>query len=965
VPDLPRTFGRYTLLALLGEGGMATVYLAEFRGPAGFRKRAALKVIRWAAVGEDEARTRALINEARVGGLLKHPNIVDTYDFGLVDDHPYVAMELVEGVDLARLLQGRGPLPPAVALSVCASICAGLQHAHNLADGGRLLQLVHRDLKPSNVLVGPSGEVKVVDFGLAKATAVGGDTTATGLAKGTPPYMSPEQLRAEPLDRRSDLFALGAVLYELLTGERFFDQPTAPSIIMAINEVERHIAPPSKLARLDELAPGATALAHRCLRYAPDQRPDDATEIRLELQRLAAGLSMDVPADDWLADAVAELVPTSAWDVVSPATDEEPIGLYEGGSSGLANTVMRSRGGSGPLPGTEIVPPDQLPSTRPMATPAPRAPRRWPLGLLALLVALAAAALWFARGDDGAGSPAEPVAAIRTVLMTPAGNLEGQPTLSPDGTKLVFVREEEDRVSLWELDLDTDQRTLLLSIPGEYVKHPAWAPDGKRLALVRDLLVPGIYVVDRAALPEQGEAALRRVTDFGSHPAWSPDGQRIAFSTASHEATSEVSYAMQAAELWTVDVAERNTTRLHDSGGNMPDWSPSGERLAFWAIDDAGRRNVFTIPASGGDPVAVTEGVALDWNPRWDPDGQHLWFLSDRSGAGALWRVPVDERTGVASGPAVAVTTGGNTAPGFLSFDGTGKRLAFHELTRRWNIQVVPVDPQTGRPTGEPRWLTRGDRRILAASPSPDGSQVVFWERRTHEDLSVIDVATGQERQLIDDVWFDRAPQWSPDGARIAFFSNRDGGWAVWTMAADGSDPIRAVVGAGWMAPRWSPDSRRLAVFDLELRRIVVVTLGDDGKEASRESVLTQAEEGELPAQYGWSPDGKRLLLGWEDELTWDARHAVYELATSELTPVVHAEAEHLRWFDDDRLLGAADDGAGLILWPGGETEVTLEMDDSEGLWTVELSADRSLLMMMRGEETAAMRVMELDQETP
>ena len=960
---LPRQFGRYTLLSLLGEGGMARVYEAEFSGPAGFRKRAAVKVIRLDALDRDEARTRALINEARVGGLLKHPNIVDTYDFGLVDGQPYVAMELVEGVDLARLLR-QGPPPVGVACSVAASICAGLHHAHELRDGGRSLDLVHRDLKPSNVLMGRSGEVKVVDFGLAKATAVSTGTTGTGIAKGTPPYMSPEQLQAAPLDRRSDVFALGAVLYELFTGRRFFDQPTAPSVITAIVHVEDRIAPPSKLDALDERLLGLSAIVRRCLRLRVEDRYDDAGQVRADILRLGANVEQSGSVEDWLGGAVGELAPTSAWDRPAVATEDGSLLDLDRGSSlaDLPPTVVAPRSGGSAAPPAD--PPDDVGPTRPAPGRPPK--KRWHglvFGLL-LLAVVGMVLLWLTvfSATDLPSGVTEPVPGVRTVLMTPSGELEGQPALSPDGKRMLFVREEEDRSSLWELDLETDRRTVLLSIPGEIVKHPAWSPDGERVVVVRDLLVRGLHVADRAALPAQGEAALRRVTDFGFHPAFSPDGARIAFSTASHDATSEVSYATRGSDIWVVEVEGRNPTRVLEGHGNMPDWSPSGSRLAYWAIDGSGRRNVLTIPAQGGEPVPVTEGPALDWNPRWSRDGEHLWFLSDRSGAGALWRVPVDERTGETRGAAEAVTTGGTTSPGFITFDSSGEHVAFHELTRRWNIQVLPLDPDTGRPTGEPRWLTRGDRRILAAMPSPDGGEVGFWERRTHEDIYFVDVATGQETQLTDDVAFDRGPTFSPDGSRLAFFSNREGGWAVWTMKLDGTGLTRAVAGAAWLLPHWSPDSRRLAVYDLELDRVAIVTLDEQGEETSRESILAQTPEGKVPALFDWSPDGQRLLMGWEDEITWETSFVVYHLDTDETEPLPRGEAEHLRFFDDQRLLGAADDGLGMV-GPDGEVEILMEMDDQQLLWSIELSADRSLLVMVRGEETASMRVLALGEQ--
>ena len=236
--ELPITFGRYTLLRLLGQGGMGRVFEAELSGPSGFRKRLALKVVAERSFGQDDRSRDEFLREARIGGLLRHPNVIDCYDFGVTDGHPFIAMELVDGLSLRELV-ARGPLPPTVLLDCAVQICEGLAHAHGLVVDGEPLELVHRDLKPSNLLVTRQGLVKILDFGLARASQavagaeVAGAITKTGTVRGTPSYMSPEQANGSDVDPRSDLFALGAVLFELATGERFFD---ADDLLAAIEQ---------------------------------------------------------------------------------------------------------------------------------------------------------------------------------------------------------------------------------------------------------------------------------------------------------------------------------------------------------------------------------------------------------------------------------------------------------------------------------------------------------------------------------------------------------------------------------------------------------------------------------------------------------------------------------------------------------------------------------------------------------
>ena len=279
--DLPASFGRYELLSILGEGGMARVFRARMVGPSGFRKQLALKVIHRVVADQGDSLRQALTREAYLGGLLHHPNVVDTYDFGEQEGQPWIAMELVDGLPLDDLIARVGRVPPALAVEIGLQICAGLDHAHTLEDQGQPAGLVHRDLKPGNVILSRQGQAKVVDFGIAKAAHLSGNTTATGMTKGTPAFMSPEQMAAEELDARSDLFALGSVLYELLTGRRLFDAGTVMAVMMSIFRVDETLGESRKLEVLDPLHPEIRSVIGACLSKEPDQRPASATSSSL------------------------------------------------------------------------------------------------------------------------------------------------------------------------------------------------------------------------------------------------------------------------------------------------------------------------------------------------------------------------------------------------------------------------------------------------------------------------------------------------------------------------------------------------------------------------------------------------------------------------------------------------------------------------------------------------------------
>lgn len=305
--DLPALFGRYTLLGILGEGGMARVFRAELQGPSGFRKRAAVKIIHATVAKKSEKLRRALINEARLGGLLHHPNIVDTYEFGEEQGLPFIAMELVRGIGLDVLLEVARPVAPAQAVEIAIQICSGLDHAHSLEDDdGTPVLIVHRDLKPSNVLLSRDGLVKVMDFGIAKAATNTYNTTETGMTKGTPAYMSPEQAEGVPLDGRSDIFALGALLYELVSGERLFQGETMVQVLMAVLRVEQIIADDASWASVEARAPGLRPILNRCLRKERADRYGDCLELEAVLKDFARTMPAPTPLKSTVRGLMAE-----------------------------------------------------------------------------------------------------------------------------------------------------------------------------------------------------------------------------------------------------------------------------------------------------------------------------------------------------------------------------------------------------------------------------------------------------------------------------------------------------------------------------------------------------------------------------------------------------------------------------------------------------------------------------------
>ncbi|MGH9887731.1 MAG: serine/threonine protein kinase, partial [bacterium] len=279
----PTTFGKYFLLERINAGGMAEVFRSKAFGVEGFERLVAVKRI-LPAIAEDKEFIRMFIEEAKLAVQLNHANIAQIFDLGVVDGSYYIALEHVHGRDLRAIFERCRDLaeamPIAQACFVAMKVCEGLDYAHNKRDqAGRELQLVHRDVSPQNILISFEGEVKLIDFGVAKAAGASPRTQAE-IQKGKLGYMSPEQARGGHVDRRSDVFSCGIVLYELLTGERLFTGDSDYATLDKVKNVE--ILPPSTYNRKipDELE----RIVLKALNKDVDERYQHAIDLHDELQ---------------------------------------------------------------------------------------------------------------------------------------------------------------------------------------------------------------------------------------------------------------------------------------------------------------------------------------------------------------------------------------------------------------------------------------------------------------------------------------------------------------------------------------------------------------------------------------------------------------------------------------------------------------------------------------------------------
>ncbi|MCP3104060.1 protein kinase [Myxococcus sp. K15C18031901] len=280
--DDVETFGRYELLRKIAIGGMGAVYLARQKGPVGFQKLLVVKRL-LPHLSEDDEFIEMFLDEGRIAAHLNHPNIAQIYDLGDVDGQYYIAMEYVHGEAVGplgvRAQQRKVAIPLGLKCRIIADAAAGLDAAHNArSPSGRHLALIHRDVSPQNVLVGYNGGVKLIDFGVAKASGKFSQTVV-GTIKGKHAYMSPEQARGEPLDSRSDVFGLGTVFYELLTHQRLFKRETEIATLKAV--VGMKLIPPSEV--VPDIPKSLDAIVLKALARKRDERFSSAGEVQLAL----------------------------------------------------------------------------------------------------------------------------------------------------------------------------------------------------------------------------------------------------------------------------------------------------------------------------------------------------------------------------------------------------------------------------------------------------------------------------------------------------------------------------------------------------------------------------------------------------------------------------------------------------------------------------------------------------------
>lgn len=786
--------GPYEIVSAIGAGGMGEVYRAH---DTRLGRDVAVKVLP-AALSADPDRLRRFEQEARAAGALNHPNILVVYDLGTHNGSPYLVSEFLEGVTLREKLN-EGPLPSRKTIEIAVGIARGLDAAHEKG-------IFHRDLKPENIFLTRDGRVKILDFGLAKITVreseadrktvtqagPGAATTEPGVVLGTVGYMSPEQVRGLPADERSDIFALGTVLYEMLSGRRAFQRDSSVETMSAILKQQ----PPELSTHDRNVSPALERLVNHCLEKNPDDRFQSARDLAFNLEALSeiSTLGAVQPAAAAARSLLSRPVLASLIAAVGLSLAGLVVYFLARAAARPQPQFQRLTFRSGTVYSARFAPDGQT--------------------------------IWYSATWQGA-----PIG----VYSTLPGSPESRPLGLPEASELVSISSggqlalllDARRIADFEVGGTLAEMPSLGGAPREVLAHVSaadWFPDGKNLAVVRD--VPGAerleYPIGKVLYETQGWIGDLRV---------SPQGDRIAF--ADHPTKDDDGGAVAVVGL---AGAKKTLTRQWASLRGLA-WSPSGDQIwftaspaanaALYSVTVSGRTRLVERMAGnfrlrdvsrdsrvlanlederlelvGGQIGSATERDLswFDWSFLDDitAGGNTVLFTESGEAGGPDYTIYLRNMDG---SPAVRLGTGGRAIA--ISPDGRWA-LALHIHAPNRGLFLLPTGP--GQPQDIPHSQTN-----LNASWFPDSKHILFTGIEPQHGARVY-------TQSIDG---DAPRAISPEGVTAGddavspngqTFYARDLATQEWTLYPTNGTAPRAIPGlqAGEIPIRWSADGRSL-----------------------------------------------------------------------------------------------------------------------------------------------------------
>jgi len=807
--------GHYHIEKQSGAGGMGEVYLATDEK---LKRKVALKILPVEYVSSDE-RVRRFEIEAQAISALNHPNIVTIHDVGNVDGINFITTEFVEGQTLRELIGKNLKLKDV--LNIILQVCDALVAAHNA-------RIIHRDIKPENIMIRPDGYVKILDFGLAKLTELdvhtlrNFDATGKGIIIGTPAYMSPQQIDDEKIDHRTDLWSVGVVLYEMLTGTNPFKKENRQATFQAILSEE-----PSLASSLNaEVSPELDQILIKALEKDADLSYQTTSDLRADVRRVKRE--------------------------------------FDSSSSMRSSFLTQRRKGA--------------------------KTRRYFLLFTFAFLLLTSLGLWFyfsrskLSENQIVNAPMDWTSAKAMQITTQTG-AEFFPNLAPDGKSLIYISRERGNWDILGQRIGEKNIVNLTKDSDADDTQPAFSPDGTRIAFRSEREPRGIYLIEAT-----GENP-RRISDSGFNPAWSPDGKDLVVSL--DRFTDPQSRSLIPSSLWIINVETGAKRQLFAGDAVQPNWSPNGKRIAFWALHaGSGRRDIWTITTNGDAPVQITNDEALDWNPVWSPDGKFLYFASNRSGSMNFWRVPIDQTSGKILGEIEPVTTP-STYSQHLNFSNNGNQLIYVQKSESVNLFQRDWDAVQEKIGNEEKSITQGSRFISAPDLSTDGTMFVYSSQgEKQEDLFLLG-KDGTTRQLTNDSFNDRSPQWSPDGNLIAFYSDRSGRFEIWIVNADGSGlrQITYTSGQPIFFPIWSADGKQILFKQRDEMPFIV----DVNKNWYEQTPMQLPKSVKTTATMNfwvkdWSPDGTKLLGSWTERIENTASLDFYDFTTQKYIELIEGQ---------------------------------------------------------------------------